>query len=341
MPDMQRENPNIIPAYLPRDRTTRARALDVHEEINQLHDIVNKMADEMERMHELQRKSATRHNLLGNSGFSDGLVGWTQAGAGGTFSVQTNRTRGSTSNKAARLAAGAGNAITLSRTIEVFPGQRFSMSGWVKITTGSGSIQFTSDGTNPDLGKIEFSDTEKSVGSWIPFPSPGLCAPLLDTVLDATTVTITLTADASSTIDFAELQAGHGTQRMPHLWVGRTEDKVYSGVWTPTGTGVANITTVTPGEGQWLRVGSTVNFSFPCTIDPAVGATPTQVRFSLPVASTFGAVGDCSGTGFAAVIATGGDVQANVANSQIILSFISDAVSAQNLWQIHGSYQVI
>lgn len=70
-----------------------------------------------------------------------------------------------------------------------------------------------------------------------------------------------------------------------------------SGVYTPSITGVTNITAVTTYEAQYLRVGNTVTVSGKVDVDPTtdIGAPNTRLGISLPVASNLGAEEDCAG----------------------------------------------
>jgi hypothetical protein len=69
-----------------------------------------------------------------------------------------------------------------------------------------------------------------------------------------------------------------------------------SGTYTPTGTGVANITSVTPGLATYIRVGSIVMVFGVVSVDPAAVSLVTSWRLTLPVASNLGSTTDLSGT---------------------------------------------
>jgi hypothetical protein len=72
-----------------------------------------------------------------------------------------------------------------------------------------------------------------------------------------------------------------------------------SGTYTPTGTGVTNVTDVNivPSQFRWSRIGDIVTVHGQVTVDPtATGAT--EFRLTLPVATNFGATAAlCSGSG--------------------------------------------
>jgi hypothetical protein len=62
-------------------------------------------------------------------------------------------------------------------------------------------------------------------------------------------------------------------------------ETVDSGSYTPTVTGVANVTTVTASPFQWKRVGNTVTVSGRIDVAATAGAnTMTQVGVALPIA---------------------------------------------------------
>ena len=70
-----------------------------------------------------------------------------------------------------------------------------------------------------------------------------------------------------------------------------------SGTYTPTWTGLANVTSVTAFSCQYMRVGDTVTVSGWVTIDPVVDNTATSLSFSLPINSNTSSVNFLNGTG--------------------------------------------
>jgi hypothetical protein len=70
-----------------------------------------------------------------------------------------------------------------------------------------------------------------------------------------------------------------------------------SGTYTPTWTGLANVTSVTAFSCQYMRVGDTVTVSGWVTIDPVSDNTPTSLSFSLPINSNTTSVNFLNGTG--------------------------------------------
>lgn len=99
---------------------------------------------------------------------------------------------------------------------------------------------------------------------------------------------------------------------------GTARQYVASGTYTPTGTIVANIDTLTPRSAQWLRVGNVVTVSGAVDIDPTTTGS-TTFGLSLPLASDLalynlgGAGAETTGSFMMAINA---DVANNRANFQ-------------------------
>lgn len=73
------------------------------------------------------------------------------------------------------------------------------------------------------------------------------------------------------------------------------------GTYTPTGTGVTNITTITPTQCQYMRVGNTVTVSGQVDITPTINNARTTFALSLPIASNFGNSYEAGGSGYTMV----------------------------------------
>jgi hypothetical protein len=76
-----------------------------------------------------------------------------------------------------------------------------------------------------------------------------------------------------------------------------------AGTFTPVGTGVANLDSVTMYQLQYVRVGNVVTASGRFDANAAVSGTLSQFRMTLPIASNFGATEDCGGVAMARVVA--------------------------------------
>ena len=112
-----------------------------------------------------------------------------------------------------------------------------------------------------------------------------------------------------------------------------------SGVYTPSLTNTLNISGSTAYECQYLRVGKTVTVSGRVDIDPT-GAGHATLGMSLPIASDFGAVEDCAGTGIIIDAQEATGIIASVANNTAVFDWIAiNTANAQ--WAFIFTYQVI
>lgn len=71
------------------------------------------------------------------------------------------------------------------------------------------------------------------------------------------------------------------------------DSAVSSGTWTPTTAIITNLDSVTPFQGNWLRVGDSVTFGVRITVDPTAAGT-INFGITLPVASNFSAIGQAN-----------------------------------------------
>lgn len=76
---------------------------------------------------------------------------------------------------------------------------------------------------------------------------------------------------------------------------GTTNQYIASGTWSPTISAGVNLGASTVNAGQWVRVGNVVTASFNLTQAMTANNTISGFEFSLPIASNFTGIGDCSG----------------------------------------------
>lgn len=93
-----------------------------------------------------------------------------------------------------------------------------------------------------------------------------------------------------------------------------------SGLWTPTTVAVANVDATSAHEGRWIRQGDNIFCGIKVDVDPTAGATTTQVRIPLPVAST---LTTHSLSGIASDVVVIGVLLADTSNHAAILQFTS------------------
>jgi hypothetical protein len=117
-----------------------------------------------------------------------------------------------------------------------------------------------------------------------------------------------------------------------------TISNVLSNTYTPTLTNVANTDARTSAVCQYMRVGNVVTVSGIINIDDTTGATLTRVRVSLPIASDFATLTQCSGT--CADTNNSGIIAADTTNNEAEIYYIAAGTSAHDL-AIHFTYLIV
>jgi hypothetical protein len=102
--------------------------------------------------------------------------------------------------------------------------------------------------------------------------------------------------------------------------------------FTPTLTGVTNVSSSTAFLSGWVRIGNAVFFFTRISVTATAAGATTQIDISLPIASNFTAVNQCVGTGSildsSTEVATVG-VQADTTNDRASAVFVSTSTSAR------------
>lgn len=111
-----------------------------------------------------------------------------------------------------------------------------------------------------------------------------------------------------------------------------------SGTYTPTGTVVTNLDSVTPGVCMYAQVGNTVYVNGLTVIDPTANAL-SQWRLTLPVTSNLAAVADLSG-GAVSGTAFLGWVYGDATNDAAAFDFGACGTAATNV-RFWFSYRVL
>lgn len=113
-----------------------------------------------------------------------------------------------------------------------------------------------------------------------------------------------------------------------------------SGTYTPTATGVANVSVVNAGTFHYIRVGNEVSFSGYVSITPTAANTITQVTLTLPIASTLGSsTEDAAGTATpSGVSGVYGFVRSDGAGKLFLQTVTSVAVI--QVWRVSGHYTI-
>lgn len=119
------------------------------------------------------------------------------------------------------------------------------------------------------------------------------------------------------------------------------DENIASGTWTPTGTALVNLDSVTPGAGQYIRVGDVVTVGIQVLINPTASG-PVAFALSTPVTTAFTSSGEASGVALSLNGATAelGSVVAQAASSDVVVSIENTAtISVTSI--VSFSYQVI
>jgi hypothetical protein len=112
-----------------------------------------------------------------------------------------------------------------------------------------------------------------------------------------------------------------------------------NGVYTPALTNVANVAASTAYPAMWIRVGKVVSIAGRVDIDPTLTATLTRLGLSLPIPTTFTALGDCSGAAGSTSIAEGAAVRADTTNNRAEIAWTPVSV-ANNAWYFTYMYKI-
>lgn len=114
-----------------------------------------------------------------------------------------------------------------------------------------------------------------------------------------------------------------------------------SGTYTPTLTGVANVTSTTARLCTYMRVGNTVTVAGQMTITPS-GAGVISVGISLPVASNFSTAYQAGGNGHCAAAVTGHGmfIGADATNDRVQADYY-DAIGSVDDFSFTFTYEVI
>lgn len=123
-----------------------------------------------------------------------------------------------------------------------------------------------------------------------------------------------------------------------------TDGNVFSGTYTPSLTNGTNVTASAVGTVQYLRVGSTVTVSGNVTGITTTAAGNSLVSISLPIASTFGSIGNCNGTAVfysGTFRSTACAIYADTTNNIAIVNFTAPSGTTGQAFSFHFTYRII
>lgn len=266
-------------------------------------------------------------------------IAWTATNAP-TISRVTRRTGAQGGNYAVRIASG-GSAGSISQIVNVKGGAVYRLAGWVYLgdSDTTATITLTDNGGTPVVVALTLDGARDGVAGWFSFPRYGFDGLSIETASDATTVTIKLEASINDTVDFSDFQMVQGPQADPDLWE-RGNDRAQASSYTPAGTGVLNITSVTPGTFYFTVLGDQVHVWGDVVVDP-VAAGATTYRLSLPVVSNIGATSDAVGfTCHGQVAGLVGTVEGVAATDDVLVGFVGPD-GTQRTYKVTFDYRII
>ena len=195
--------------------------------------------------------------------------------------------------------AGAAQSVAIGSSVTMSERMRLTNTGTLQITTGNLQLNTTTfiswgGAYGTDIPTISGTSGSGSNGFLQFYPAgstSGVKMALRRTgQLSLTSYTSSSAFTGTSVATLAVTAAGDLITIAP-------QQVTSSGTYTPTWTGLANVTSVTAFSCQYMRVGDTVTVSGWVTIDPVVDNTPTSLSFSLPINSNTTSVNFLNGTG--------------------------------------------
>ena len=115
------------------------------------------------------------------------------------------------------------------------------------------------------------------------------------------------------------------------------------GTYTPTLTGITNVTSTTSRKATWMKVGRTVTVAGQFEVTPTINNAQTKLAFSLPVASNFGTQYEACGV--ASTYGTGvtehsGGFYADATNNRVELDYF-ETHGGVNTFSYQFTYEII
>lgn len=185
-----------------------------------------------------------------------------------------------------------------------------------------------SDNSNPQAGSIKWRNTDATAATF---------TTAMDLYVQSSNViTKRLTLEGDGRL------YGTGLHNSAGAVTGTTNQYIASGTFTSTVSASTNTDAgVTVTEGQWIRTGNVVTYSFSFTADPTLTATATSFEFTLPVASNIAQIYNLMGTAFCgAIAAQGAAVNGVVANDTGKVFWVSGDVTSQS-WSVTVTYVIL
>lgn len=156
--------------------------------------------------------------------------------------------------------------------------------------------------------------------------------------------------DANAKVDLIQQPDSNSTTSSPvgGVLVRRATDgyvqlgpQLAAGIYVPTATGSANVTSTTADSASWIRIGNTVYVSGVVQITPTATGTTTSITLNTPI-NTTATVAAITTAGQASAWTTNtvGIVAVSGSNNTVILEYVSPGSAGLNTFNYKYSYQV-
>lgn len=116
-----------------------------------------------------------------------------------------------------------------------------------------------------------------------------------------------------------------------------------AGVYTPNITGINNVSSTTPRQATYMRVGNTVTVAGQVEITATSNNAQTTIGIELPIASTFTTPYECAGTAHTTSNTSAGhgaSIQADASNYWAEMDYY-ETHSSTDIFTYHFTYQVV
>jgi hypothetical protein len=159
-------------------------------------------------------------------------------------------------------------------------------------------------------------------------------------------VFFTCPSGSTTTAEAVRIKSGGGLQisRTAVTAPATGDGNVFSGTYSPALTNGTNITNSAIATIQYLRVGSTVTVSGNVTAITTTAAGNSLISISLPIASTFGSIGNCNGTAVfysGTFRSTACAIYADTTNNIAIVNFTAPSGTTGQAFSFHFTYRII
>jgi len=140
-----------------------------------------------------------------------------------------------------------------------------------------------------------------------------------------------------------DVTGGIATSRTAVTAPATTDGNIFSGTYTPTLTGITNVTSSTAYVCQYMRVGNVVTVSGKIEVTPTINNAQTTIGISLPIASNFSSSEQCGGSSHTVANTTAGHgaaIYADATNDRAEMDYF-ETHGASDTFSFSFTYKII